>query len=58
MCWLCDEFGDKEYGNGFWYLNPRNYARNMYKLRAPGQAPTGPGVYLEGSRVTRLSMTG
>jgi len=50
MCWMCDEFGDKEYGNGFWYLNPRNYARNMYKLRAPGQGLTGPGVYLEGGK--------
>ena len=50
MCWLCDEYGDKNYGNGFWYLNPRNYSRNMYKLREPGQAPTGAGVYLEGGK--------
>ena len=48
MCWLCDEHGDPEYGNGYWYLNPRNYARNMYKLRAPGQGFAGAGVFLEG----------
>ncbi len=36
MCWLCDEFGDTQYGNGLWYLNPINYASNMYKLRLPG----------------------
>ena len=48
MCWICDEYGDKEYGNGTWYLNPRNYARNMYKLRAPDTGHAGAGVYLEG----------
>ena len=44
MCYLCDEYGD----GGIWYLNRKNYARNMYKLRAPGEGFTGPGVYLEG----------
>ena len=38
MCWLCDQFGDPEYSDGLWYLNPRNYARNAYKLRESGQA--------------------
>ncbi len=33
MCVLCDEYGD----GGIWYLKPENYARNMYKLRAPGE---------------------
>ena len=47
MCWLCDEFGDPEHGNGHWYLNPRNYARNMYKLRAPGEGFKGADVGLE-----------
>ncbi len=35
MCHVCDERG----GGGIWYLNPRNYARNMYKLRPPGEQP-------------------
>lgn len=47
MCWLCDEFGDPQYGNGIWYLNPRNYARNMYKLRLPGEGLKGPEAGLE-----------
>ncbi len=47
MCWLCEQFGDTEYGNGFWYLNPKNYARNMYKLRAPGAGLKGAEVGLE-----------
>ena len=47
MCWLCDEFGDPEYGNGSWYLNPWNYARNMYKLRDPKAGMKGPEAGLE-----------
>jgi len=37
MCVFCEQYGDPEYGNGLWYLNPNNYARNMYKLRAPNE---------------------
>ncbi len=47
MCWLCDQFGDQRYGDGVWYLNPRNYARNMYKLRAPGEGFKGAEAGLE-----------
>ena len=47
MCWLCDEFGDQQYGNGIWYLNPRNYARNMYKLRLPSEGFKGADAGLE-----------
>ena len=47
MCWMCKEFGDPEHGNGLWYLNPKNYARNMYKLRAPGEGFAGAEVGLE-----------
>ncbi len=47
MCWMCDEFGDPEHGNGLWYLNPKNYARNMYKLRAPGEGFKGAEAGLE-----------
>ncbi len=36
MCYLCDEYGDSEFGGGLWYLNPKNHARNMYTLRLPG----------------------
>ncbi len=48
MCYLCDEYGDPEYGNGIWYLNPTNYARNMYKLREPSKGLSGAGLFLEG----------
>ena len=48
MCYLCDEYGNPEYGNGIWYLNPTNYARNMYKLREPSKGLSGAGVFLEG----------
>lgn len=52
MCWLCDEFGDTQYGNGLWYLNPINYARNMYKVRLPGDGFKGAEVGLEtGARI-------
>jgi len=37
MCFLCDEFGDPNEGGGLWYLNPKNYARQMYTLRLPGE---------------------
>jgi NAD-dependent dihydropyrimidine dehydrogenase PreA subunit len=47
MCFLCEQFGDTAAGHGLWYLNPKNYARNMYKLRAPGEGFKGPEVGLE-----------
>ena len=47
MCWLCDEFGDPKHGKGYWYLNPANYARNMYKLRMPGEKEKGAEAGLE-----------
>ncbi len=48
MCYLCDEYGNPEYGNGIWYLNPTSYARNMYKLREPSKGLSGAGLFLEG----------
>ncbi len=36
MCWMCDKYGE----GGFWYLNPKLYARQMYKLREPGKGPS------------------
>ena len=47
MCFYCDQFGDKERGDGYWYLNPDNYARNMYKKRAPKQGFAGAETGLE-----------
>lgn len=47
MCWMCNEFGDPEHENGLWYLNPKNYARNMYKLRSPGEGFKGADAGLE-----------
>ena len=47
MCWLCEQFGDPRYGDGLWYLNPRSYARNMYKLRSPGESYKGADAGLE-----------
>ena len=43
MCWLCEEYGD----GGVWYLKPENYARNMYKLRLPGEGFKGAEAGLE-----------
>ena len=43
MCYLCDEYGD----GGIWYLNPKNYARNMYKSRVPGEATKGADAGVE-----------
>lgn len=43
MCNLCDQFGD----GGLWYLNSKNYARNMYRLRLPGEKPKGADAGLE-----------
>ncbi|MFC2041039.1 ATP-binding protein [Chloroflexota bacterium] len=43
MCYLCDEYGD----GGIWYLKPESYARNMYKLRLPGEGLKGAEAGLE-----------
>ena len=54
MCHYCDEFGDPEIGGGLWYLNPTGYARNMYKLRKPGQGYQGPEADLEFGEVAPI----
>ena len=53
MCDLCKQYGSQEHGDGVWYLNPYNYARNMYKLRAPGVGHQG----VEASPETATSLT-
>ncbi|MEE8399769.1 MAG: 4Fe-4S binding protein [Desulfobacterales bacterium] len=37
MNWVDEAFGDPAYGNGRWYLNPKNHSRNMYKIKKPNQ---------------------
>ncbi|MCP4753364.1 MAG: 4Fe-4S dicluster domain-containing protein [Proteobacteria bacterium] len=37
MNWIDKAYGDPEYGNGRWYLNPKNHSRNMYKIKKPQQ---------------------
>lgn len=55
MCIFCDRYGDPKEGGGLWYLNPKNYARNMYKLRAPNERVTTEswGSYTEKAQVDR-----
>jgi len=55
MCWYCEQYGDPEIGDGLWYLNPYNHARNMYKLRMPDEAFKGAEVAREG-RQTDISI--
>jgi len=47
MCVLCKEYGDPNVAGGIWYLNPKNHARNMYKLRLPGEGFKGAEAGLE-----------
>lgn len=35
MCFYCELWGE----GGVWFLNPRNYSRQMYSVRPPGQMP-------------------
>ena len=54
MCWLCKEYGNPEYGNGLWYLNPYNHSRQMYTIRLPGAGFKGADAGLEtGAREAR-----
>ena len=43
MCFLCEQYGDGD----IWYLKPENYARNMYKLRLPGEEFKGADAGIE-----------
>lgn len=52
MCWLCEQYGE---GGGLWYLNPKNYARNMYKLRAPGEESKGAEADPEAAELEAMS---
>lgn len=47
MCVLCEKFGDPEIGDGLWYLDPKNYGRQLYRRKRPGAAP---GEFTRGYR--------
>ena len=53
MCHLCDEYGD----GGIWYLNPKNYARNMYKLRARSEGFKGAEAGIETGELAGPTIT-
>jgi len=64
MCHLCELYGDPAVNNGMWYLNPKNYARQMYRRRPPGYVPTGAeagpesGIGLGGLRTVQIMEQG
>ena len=37
MCEMCEMYGDPKYGGGRWYLNPKNYGRQLYTVHRPGE---------------------
>ena len=43
MNWVDEAFGDPEFGEGRWYLNPKNHSRQMYKVKKPGEKPAAFG---------------
>ena len=45
MCYVCELRGE----GMIWYLNPKNYARSMYKLRPPGEKAVGETTPAEGA---------
>jgi len=44
MCWICEAYGDPDIENGKWYLNPKNHARHMYKIKKPDQKASAYGA--------------
>jgi len=40
MCFACDAYGD----GGLWYLNPKNFARQLYKVKKPGEKASDYGT--------------
>ena len=50
MCYVCDAYGD----GGLWYLNPKNYARQMYKVKKPGEKAADFGADPESQSGRRL----
>lgn len=44
MCHMCDMLGEGQ----IWYLNPKNYANRLYKLREPGGKETAVAHATEG----------
>ncbi len=52
MCLLCQKYGDPAIGEGRWYLNPKNYGRQMYRRRRPGSGVSEFGRGYRGAVVT------
>ena len=52
MCVFCEEYGDPEIEGGLWYLNPRNYGRQLYRRRPPGTSFSEYGRAYRGVQVT------
>lgn len=56
MCYVCDAYGD----GGLWYLNPKNFARQMYKVKKPGEKAAEYGADPEaqaGRRIAEVMQT-
>jgi len=52
VCVFCEKFGDPEIGEGLWYLNPKNYGRQLYRRRRPGAGFGEYGRAYRGTPVT------
>ncbi len=50
MCVFCKKYGDPEIGGGLWYLNPKNYGRQLYRRRRPGAGSSEFGRGYRGSQ--------
>ncbi|MCJ7774638.1 MAG: hypothetical protein MUP22_16050, partial [Desulfobacterales bacterium] len=60
MNWIDKAYGDPNYGNGRWYLNPKNHSRNMYKIKKPDQKSAAFGSDPEaqsGARIFEIMQT-
>lgn len=60
MNWIDKAYGDPNYGNGRWYLNPRNHSRNMYKIKKPEQKAAAFGSDPEaqsGAKISEIMQT-
>ncbi|MBI4304105.1 MAG: 4Fe-4S binding protein [Chloroflexi bacterium] len=51
MCVFCKKYGDPEVEGGLWYLNPKNYGRQLYRRRAAGAAFSEYGRAYRGTAV-------
>ncbi len=54
MNWIDKAYGDPKYGNGKWYLNPKNHSRNMYKIKKPDQKAAAFGADPEHQSIMKM----